>query len=177
MRSPIRSDLFFGADVLRICHSRHLSPKLGLPNLPGQTIVQTPRSDQAPPDPLGARPVTHLTLCARRSRATTACGAAIPAGVVMPHLQEPGCGDIIAPGVVIEEAAITITAEASSLFPRGFEQKSTPRDRKVAESSAKTLGNSWLGTWNSDAFAKMPSKRLSGNFIARKSCWRTSHSE
>src|SRR6516225_658256 len=65
----------------------------------------------------------------------------------------------------------------SSLFPLGFEQKSTPRDRNVAESSAKTLGNSWLGTWNSDAFAKMPSKRLSGNFIARKSCWRTSHSE
>jgi hypothetical protein len=48
----------------------------------------------------------------------------------------------------------------------GFEQKSTPRDRKVSESPAKTLGNSWLGTWNSDAFAKMPSKRLSGNAIA-----------
>ena len=32
--------------------------------------------------------------------------------VVMPHLEEPGCGDVIAPGVVIEEAAIAITAEA-----------------------------------------------------------------
>jgi aryl-alcohol dehydrogenase-like predicted oxidoreductase len=46
------------------------------------------------------------------------------------------------------------------LFPLGFEQKSTPRGPKVSRSSAKTLGNSWLCTWNSDAFAKMPSKRL-----------------
>ena len=32
--------------------------------------------------------------------------------VVMAHLQEAGCGDVITPGVVIEEAAIAITAEA-----------------------------------------------------------------
>src|SRR5271165_544292 len=48
---------------------------------------------------------------------------------------------------------------------------------KVPQRPVKTLSNSWLGTWNSEAFAKMPSKRLSGNSIARKSCWRTSHPE
>ena len=95
----------------------------------------------------------------------------------MPYLREPSRGDVIAPGVVIEEAGIAITAQALLVVSLGFEQKSAPRTRKVSESSAKTLGNSWLGTWNNDAFAKMPSKRLSGNFIARKSCWRTSHSE
>ena len=57
----------------------------------------------------------------------------------------------------------------SSLFPLGFEENSTPRGFKVLNSSSKTFGNSWLGTWNSEAFAKTPSKRLSGNCIARKS--------
>jgi hypothetical protein len=44
-----------------------------------------------------------------------------------------------------------------------------PRGFNVLSSSSRTFGISWLGTWNSEAFAKTPSKRLSGNCIARKS--------
>src|SRR5271169_4314293 len=97
--------------------------------------------------------------------------------VVMPHLEEPGRGDVIAPCVVIEEAAIAVTAQALLVVPPRFEENIAPRGFNVLNRSSRTLGNSWLGTRNSDAFAKMPSKRFSGNFIARKSCWRTSHSE
>jgi hypothetical protein len=39
----------------------------------------------------------------------------------------------------------------------------------VLNSSSRTLGNSWLGTWNSEALAKIPSKLLSGNRIESKS--------
>src|SRR5271154_4045165 len=97
--------------------------------------------------------------------------------VVMADLYETGCGDVIAPGVEIEEAGIAIVAKPSSLFPLGFEENSTPRGFNALNSSSRTRGNSWLGTWNRDALAKTPSKRLSGNCIARKSRWRTSHCE
>src|SRR6516165_5421482 len=113
MSSPIRSDRSFGATrFLRICHSRRLSAKLELPDSLGPTILKTPRSGKAPLEclardlwrtlpfaPDGREPPL---LVARQSRRA----------VVMPHLQEPGCGDVIAPGVVIEEAAIAITAKA-----------------------------------------------------------------
>ena len=56
--------------------------KLELPGSLSANYSPDTRSDKAPLDPLGARCVTHLTLCARRSRATTACGAAVPAGEV-----------------------------------------------------------------------------------------------
>jgi hypothetical protein len=87
----------------------------------------------------------------------------------MAHLHEAGRSDVIAPGVEIEEAGIAIVAQALLVVPLGFEENSTPRGFNVLNSSSRTLGNSWLGTWNKDAFAKMPSKRLSGNCNARKS--------
>ena len=89
--------------------------------------------------------------------------------VVMLHLLEAGRGDVIAPSIQIEEASVAIVGKALLVFPLGFEENSTPRGFNVWNSSSRTLGNSWLGTWNSEAFAKMPSNRLSGNCIARKS--------
>jgi hypothetical protein len=84
-RSTKRSALFVltypSAPILflRICHSGRLSAKLELPDPLGRTILQTPKSDKAL-RPAWSRFVKVLTLCARRSRATTACGAAVPAG-------------------------------------------------------------------------------------------------
>src|SRR6266404_8539718 len=102
--SLIRSDLSFGANSLPenlpvgppVSEARTARPAWA-------PILQTPTSDKAPRP--WQRFVKVLTLCARRSRATTACGAQSRRAVVMPHLEEPGCGDVIAPGVVIEEAA------------------------------------------------------------------------
>ena len=89
--------------------------------------------------------------------------------VVMLHLLEAGRRDVIAPSIQIEEASMRSSEKPSWLFPLGFEENSTPRGFNVWNSSSRTLGNSWLGTWNSEAFAKMPSNRLSGNIIAKKS--------
>ena len=88
----------------------------------------------------------------------------------MTYLHEAGRGDVIAPRVEIEEAGIAIIAQALLVIPSlGFEENSTPRSFNVLNSSRRTLGSSRLGTWNSEVFAKMPSKRLSGNCITRKS--------
>jgi hypothetical protein len=85
IRSDI-SDISFGAGsvlkdlVLRIWAFTPLVSEARITGPAGRTILQTPTSDKPPPGPIGTRCVTHLTLCARRSRATTACGAAVPAG-------------------------------------------------------------------------------------------------
>ena len=66
--------------------------------------------------------------------------------VVMAQLHETGRGGVTAPRVEIEEAGIAIVAQASSLFPLGFEENRTPRAFNALNSSRRTLGNSWLGT-------------------------------
>ena len=72
----------------------------------------------------------------------------------MAHLHEAGRGDVIAPSIEIEEAAIALVGKA--LLVISSEENSTPRDFNVLNSSSRTLGNSWLGTWKSEAFAKTP---------------------
>ena len=72
------------------------------------------------------------------------------------------CGSyVIAPSVEIEKTCVT--TRPSSLSPLGFDENRTPRGFNVRDSSARTGGSSWLGTWNREALAKTPSKRLSGN--------------
>ena len=76
--------------------------------------------------------------------------------VVMANLLEAGRGDVIAPSVEIEEAGVAIVAQALLVIPPRIEENSTPRGFNVLNSSSRTLGNSWLGTWNSEAFEKTP---------------------
>ena len=86
----------------------------------------------------------------------------------MVQLDETGRGHVIAPGVEVEEAGIAIVAEALFVVPGGFDENRIPRGFNVLDSSSRTLGYSLLGTWNSEALAKIPSKRLSGNRMESK---------
>src|SRR6266404_6797733 len=93
--SLIRSDLFFGANSLPedlpfaplVSEARTARPAWA--NHSPDTHIRQGAAGSAWP-----RCVTHLTLCARRSRATTACGAATPVGGSNAHLEEPGRGDV-----------------------------------------------------------------------------------
>ena len=87
----------------------------------------------------------------------------------MVQLDETGRSHVIAPGVEVEETGIAIVAEALFVASSWFDENRTPRGFNVLNSSSRTRGNSWLGTWNSEALAKIPSKRLFGNRIESKS--------
>ena len=118
-----------------------------------------------------------------------ACGPKSRLGTVPPGAGQPGlltprlsCGPIIvcqlnkaslghepSPGVQRVITSIPSPIPTLNIVSPRVRGEEHPPVLSVDRSSPKTLGNSWVGTWNKDAFAKTPSKWATGSDRARKS--------